>query len=52
MNNTVDPQSGNEIRNTDNTLRDCDFDAPQLARPLTDDEVKLLLKEVGENGNR
>lgn len=52
MCNTVDPQSGNEIKNTDNTLRECDFEAPQLARPLTDEEVKQLLKEVGENGNR
>ena len=49
---TVDPQSGNVIYKTENGLRDCDIEAPQHSRTLTDDEIKQLLEEVGNNGNR
>ena len=41
---TVDASSGNPIRKTDNGLKDCDMEAPQHARPLTDDEVAEMLK--------
>ena len=48
---TVDPQSGNVIYKTENGLRDCDIEAPQFPRTLTNDEVEKLLEKVGENGN-
>lgn len=41
---TVDASSGNPIRKTDNGLKDCDMEAPQHARPLTEDEVAEMLK--------
>ena len=47
---TVDGQSGKPIRKTDNGLKDCDYAAPQHARPLTAAEIEDALKEA-ENGD-
>ena len=41
---TVDAQSGNPIRKTDNGLRYGDMEAPQHARPLTNDEIAEIVK--------
>ena len=46
---TVDEQSGLEIRKTDNTLKDCDHEAPQDARPLTKEQVADIIRMVGGN---
>lgn len=49
---TVDPQSGNEIRKTDNGLKDTDIESPQVNRVLTTDEVaEIIEKAGGDNGN-
>ena len=46
---TVDEQSGLEIRKTDNTLKDCDHEAPQDARPLTQEQIAEIIRTAGEN---
>lgn len=45
----IDPQSGLEIRPTDNGLKACDKAAPQDAEPLTPNEVKSTIE--GLRGN-
>jgi len=49
---TIDANSGKEIRRTDNGLKECDFEAPQDARPLTKEQIADIIKMVGgNNGN-
>jgi hypothetical protein len=48
---SIDPASGNEIRPTDNGRRECDLEAPQDKRPLTEAEIKELVKEA-RDGDR
>jgi len=51
--NTIDPETGNEIRRTDNGLKDSDVDSPQHQRPLTDAEIaEQVAKAVSANGDR
>lgn len=51
--NTIDPASGLEIRKTDNGLRECDVESPQINRILTSDEIAELIAKGGEqNGDR
>lgn len=45
-----DPATGIKIRKTDNGLKPGDHEAPQYPRPLTDDEIKELVKKA-QNGN-
>lgn len=44
MTDAIDPASGNVIRPTDNGRRECDREAPQEKRPLTESEIKELVK--------
>lgn len=47
---TIDEYSGNEIRKTDNTLKDEDWpDTPQHPRPLTQDEIDELLEVIAND---
>lgn len=46
--NTVDRESGLEIRKTDNGLRECDAEAPQHQRLLTEEEIEAILAQEGE----
>ncbi len=49
----TDGYSGLPIRPTDNGLRDGDHEAPQEARPLTDEEIAEIIAKVGEaDGDR
>ena len=50
-NMTVDPQSGNKIRRTDNTPKEEDIflKANQVTRPLTKEEIADLINEYGPN---
>jgi len=48
---TIDPESGKEIRLTDNGLKEGDLEAPQHARPLTEDEIAELVGKAVDNGN-
>lgn len=49
--NTLDPQSGNEIRRTDNGLKCGDVDSPQHNRPLSDAEIAAqIAKAVSADG--
>ena len=48
--NTVDPQTGNEIRRTDNGPREGER-APQHARPLTGAEVAAIAGGGGCDGD-
>ena len=45
---TVDRYSGNNIRKTDNGLKDCDLESPQVARVLTEEEINEILAKEGE----
>ena len=45
----IDPESGLEVRYTDNGPKDCDRAAPQDAEPLTPNEVKSTIE--GLRGN-
>jgi len=50
---TTDGYSGLPIRPTDNGLRDGDMEAPQEARPLTEEEVAAIVEKAGEaDGDR
>lgn len=48
---TVDSQSGNKIRRTDNTPKEEDIflKANQVARPLTKEEIADIVNEYGPN---
>lgn len=49
--NTLDPQSGNEIRRTDNSLKCGDVESPQHKRPLSAAEIAVqIAKAVSVNG--
>lgn len=51
--NTLDPFTGNEIRRTDNGLKQGDIEAPQHQRPLADTEIAVqIAKAGGTNGHR
>ena len=45
---TKDDFSGLEIRPTDNGLKKCDKEAPQINRPLTQDEIAEIIKKAGK----
>ena len=47
---TLDDYSGLPIRKTDNSLKECDQDAPQGNNVLSAEEIAALLKEA-DNGN-
>lgn len=50
--NTIDPETGNEIRRTDNGLKGGDVESPQHRRPLTAAEIAAQIAKAGEvNGN-
>lgn len=42
----IDPESGLEVRYTDNGPKDCDKAAPQDAEPLTPNEVKATVESL------
>lgn len=42
----IDPESGLEVRFTDNGLKDCDKQAPQSAEALTPNEVKATIDSL------
>ena len=42
----IDPESGLEVRFTDNGLKECDKAAPQDAEPLTPNEVKSTIENL------
>lgn len=49
---TIDPSSGLEIRRTDNGLKECDLESPQVSRLLTQEEIAAIIESAGEaNGD-
>ena len=42
----IDPESGLEVRFTDNGPKDCDKQAPQTAAPLSPNEVKSTIEKL------
>lgn len=47
--NVIDPESGLEVRFTDNGPKECDKAAPQDAEPLTPNEVKATIENLRGN---
>lgn len=47
-----DPLTGLDVRVTDNGLKDCDVEGPQVQRVLTASEIAEQIEKAGEqNGN-
>ncbi|MBR3314222.1 MAG: hypothetical protein IKG18_08800 [Atopobiaceae bacterium] len=44
MEKAIDPESGKEVRPTDNGPKDCDMQASQSAEPLSPNEIKNLIE--------
>ena len=47
MPETTDKLNGLEIRPTDNGLRECDVESPQVPRPLDASEIAAIIEKAG-----